>query len=297
MDNSSRKVPNIFEYLDILKYLMAYYQYRKSDAAGFSFERWADELGFQSRSYLRMAVIGKKKISNEFSERFCRYNHLSKREHSYFKTLRDYSQAPTQAEKKALGEELIILLRACSSRNTIPDSIEFLSKPLYPRLLVMLGYPDIVSTPEKLSEIFDIPLEETQYALKLLETLKLAEPTSMDGSIQWRSTQTNFDVPESLGSLSIMEFHKTSLLESISAFHKPKNLRRYRSLLVSLSEEELKDFLDLMDTFASDQLARFQARSYHGKRLFQVNLNIHPVANAENISIPSENKQFEAQAT
>lgn len=74
-----------------------------------------------------------------------------------------------------------------------------------------------------------------------------------------------------------MKFHELSLQQAIQAFHQPAKVRKYRSLLLPLTEEELGELYILLDDFASHQLTRFNAESFKGRRLFQMNINIHPV--------------------
>lgn len=79
--------PEIFDYLDARQYLNDLYSYRKSMEPGFSFEAWAEELGFRSRSHLRMCLIGKRKISPLFIEKLTRTRSYSKKEQSFWEAL------------------------------------------------------------------------------------------------------------------------------------------------------------------------------------------------------------------
>jgi len=65
----------------------------------------------------------------------------------------------------------------------------------------------------------------------------------------------------------------------VQAFHQPHTLRKYRSLLLPLTPEELQELYSFLDEFASDQLSRFDSESYKGRRIFQMNFNVHPVTN------------------
>lgn len=275
------KQPLIFEYLDVFKFLQAYYQYRKERDKGFSFETWASEIKFSSRSYLRMVILGKKRVSPQFTERFCNAAGFTEKEARYFQILTKYSQAGIQAEKKVYGHELIQILKTVSDRSTINDVIEFLSKPLYARLLVLVGFDDLTPTTTTFARLLDRPVDEVANALQKLHELDLVTSNEMDNQIHWRTSHKKFDVPENIGSVPIMRFHEASLRDSIEAFRQPKELRRYRSLLLPLSEDELKEFNSLLEEFASQQLARFQSTSYSGRRLFQVNLNIFSVAGSD----------------
>ena len=271
----------VFEYLDIFKFLQDYYQFRKKENAGFSFESWAAELNFSSRSYLRMVILGKKKVSPQFSTRFCATAGFGEKEIKYFLALTKYSQSGIQDEKQFYGQELIKILKTSSDRKTVSDAIEFLSQPLYARLLVMLGFEDILPITKTFARLMDKTEAEIKAALEKLEDLKLAESIEVDGESHWRTSHTKFDVPDNFGSVHLMRFHEASLNESIAAFHRPKELRKYKSLILPVSDLELKEFYALIEDFSAQQLARFQSNQYSGRRLFQVNMNIFPVAEAD----------------
>lgn len=269
--------PSVFNFLDALQYLQSYYQFRKRAEPGFSYEAWASEMGFKSRSSLRMILYGQRKITGDFCQTFCRMNQLSEKEKDYFTTLARYSQASTPLEKQTYGIKLIKILKTASPRTEIDNHIDFVAKPLYVRLLTMLGFEDLAATPENLANLLGEDIVEIQEALKKLEEMHLASAQFSEQGLLWKTTHQRFKVPDNMGSVLMMRFHEQSLLESIQAFHKPKEERRYKSLLLPLSKEELTEFHTQMDNFASEQLARFQSNKFQGRKLYQVNLNVHSI--------------------
>lgn len=142
----------------------------------------------------------------------------------------------------------------------------------------MLGFEDILPTSQTLARLMDKSEDEITAALEKLQDLKLTQVSEIKGERHWQTAHTTFDVSDDLGSVHMMRFHEASLNESIAAFHQPKELRKYKSLILSLSDSELKEFYVLIEDFSTQQLARFQANQYSGRRLFQVNMNIFPVA-------------------
>lgn len=276
-EQSSRKL-SVFNFLDILQYLQAYFHMRKSTEEGFSYEAWASELGFKSRSNLRMIFMGQKKVSDGFCIAFCKANGFKAHEEEYFHVLAKYSQASTPLEKKTFGLKLVQILKLVSDRVDIDNQVEFVTKPLYVRLLTLLSFEDLEKTAVNLATLLGAEIPEVQEALEKLQAMGLANPRIRAGDPLWETTHERFRVPDNMGSVPMMRFHEQSLLESIQAFHKPKNERRYKSLLLPLTPEELAEFHQMMDNFAAEQLARFQSNQYEGRRLYQVNLNVHSVA-------------------
>lgn len=270
--------PAIFDFLDAFQFLRAYYSFRKNSGSSFSYEIWAHELNLKSRSSLRMILYGQRKISPDFCVSFLRNAGLNEQEEEYFYTLVRYSQSATPSEKQMYGTKLVQILKSVMARSEINNHVDFVAKPLYVRLLTMLGFNDIEATAENLAALLDEELPVIDEALDKLAEMELAAIDTSTGKPLWKTTHNLFRVPDNIGSVPLMRFHEQSLLESIQAFHKPKEERRYRSLLLPLSQQELTEFYELMNTFASEQLARFQANEYRGRKLYQVNLNVHSVA-------------------
>jgi len=269
--------PVVFEYLDVLFFLQDYYKFRKAEESSFSYESWSHELEMNSRSFLRLMVIGKKKVSTNFVQSFSRLNFFTKSEEDYFELLVKYSQASNQKDKQAFGSNLLQILRKNTQQNDIPDFSDFVSSPLMPRLFTLLSFKDLNMVTRTLAELLDLPETDVLASLHKLQELELVTSEKVEDEIHWSSHSKKFKVQDKKGSVDLMKFHKQSLLEAIDAFHLPHELRRYKSLLLPMSPDELKLFYDAMDTFASEQFVRFSGDQYNGRRLFQINLNVHPV--------------------
>ncbi|MEK2689595.1 TIGR02147 family protein [Bdellovibrio sp. GT3] len=268
----------VYDYLDITFYLQDYYKFRKGKEKSFSYESWSQELGINSRSFLRLIVIGKKRVSDLFVEEFSRLNFSSINEEEYFAYLAKYSRATTQKDKQAFGAELLRILKKNTQQNSIPDFTDFVSSPILPRLLTLLSFKDLQLTVPTFTRLLNMPEDEVVVALNKLEEMDLISKEENGGVVHWQTRNSKFKVQDKKGSSDLMKFHRQSLMEAIQAFHLPHELRRYKSLLLPFSKEELILLYEAMDNFASEQFARFSGDHYEGRRLFQINLNVHPVA-------------------
>jgi uncharacterized protein (TIGR02147 family) len=276
-DSMNAPKPKLFDYLSATSYLMDCYQYRKSTQPGFSFESWTTELGFQSRSYLRMMLIGRKKITSRFIEAFVRCEKMTAAEVSYFEILVHYTQAKSNLERQNYGQSLMKILKTNLGQEEISDHVDFIANPLLPRLLVMLSFEDVLTEPRMLSFLMNAPLVDVDAALKTLESLNLAEKIEADGVLIWRSKKTMFKVPDNLGSVPLARFHEQSLQEAIQAFVLPKETRKYKSLLLPLSADEFQNLNQMISDFTAEAIAKFRSNSYRERRVYQLNLNVFPV--------------------
>ncbi|MBO9665440.1 MAG: TIGR02147 family protein [Bdellovibrio sp.] len=272
------KAPVVFDYLDLGLYLKDYYQYRKHLDKGFSYEAWAAELDFRSRSFLRMMIVGKKKLTPTVTESIQRKHFLSKEEQNYFFYLVKFSQATGVKEKQLYSQKMMQILRSLNNSQLIADSDDFISDPLLPRLLSLFSYDDVENSAPSFAKVLDVSQKRIEDALTILNKLGLIEQTATPQI--WTSKVTTFKVPDSKGSLNLRKFHEKSLQEALHAFDLPNEVRSYKSLLLPMSPEDFSLFLQALDEFSGEQIIRHNVKDYVGKRLFQVNFNAYPVSEA-----------------
>ena len=160
----------------------------------------------------------------------------------------------------------------------IENYFEFLSDPFLPKLLTLLSFEDITPTAERFAKIFDCNKDQILKSLTKLKEIGLAETIEVDGELHWRSKNKNFKVSDKFGDIAMKIFHENSFQDAIKSFHKPKDLRRFRSLLLPMDAEEKEELLKMLEQFAAELITRFRSDQYQSRQLFQVNLNFFPVA-------------------
>jgi uncharacterized protein (TIGR02147 family) len=290
MDSTSNAKPKVYEYLDVGLYLRDYYQYRKAIRQGFSYEKWADELSFKSRSFLRMMVLGKKKLTPKLVESLAETLFSQKEEQEYFFCLVKYSQASGVKERHIFGQKMMQILKNHNQPSIITGDESFTSDPIYARLLSLFSYPDIEKSVSVLSQLISQGEDVTLRALDSLESWGHIKKDLGAADIRWSSSVGMFKVADNKGSKGIHKFHEKSLTEAIQAFEMPVSVRSYKSLLLPMSSEDFVVFNEMLNEFSKEQMARHNPKEYRGKRVYQVNFNIYPVTQelpelqAENIS-------------
>lgn len=267
--------PNIYNFLSAVSYLSDYFKYRKQLDNKFSFDSWAQELGFQSRSYLRMVMIGKKSITPRFIEAFVQSAKLDKMTAKYFEILVNYSQAKSHQERESFGASLLKLIKSNVMQESISDHVDFVAQPFYPRLLVLLSFEDIVRDKKTLATLIDASEAEVEKGLQVLASLDLIEKIN---STDWRSKKTLFKVPDNIGSVTLAHFHEKSLHDALKAFTLPKEVRKFQSFLLPMDKGELESFHTLLEAFSAELISKYRSNIYQDRRVFQVNFNIFPVS-------------------
>jgi uncharacterized protein (TIGR02147 family) len=271
---------DVFQFLDPYALMKAFYQERKNADDGFSYSVWAEELAVQSSSTLRMMILGEKKISQGLAEKFVKYLN-SEDEKNYFLLLISYAHAASPQEKSAVWAALSKILVARIDQTEVKDHFTYLSDLLLPKLQTVLSFDDLSWTEENLSQVLKVDVETLQSALNTLQDIGLAETVtdlSVTGTVQWQTTARLLKVSDKLGDTAIRRYHDASLDEAKAAQSLAVECRRYRSLLLPMTDEEYQELNKEVDTFVKQLLMKYQSNHYRERRLYKVNLNYFPVA-------------------
>lgn len=88
--------PAIRRYISVTHYLQDYFKYRRQIFSNFTYAKWAAELGFKSRTYLRFLCEGKRALTPDFIDSFSEKVNFSKadREHLILLSLYDQAKNP-----------------------------------------------------------------------------------------------------------------------------------------------------------------------------------------------------------
>jgi hypothetical protein len=92
--------PAVFDFIDYRKFLAEYYRSKKETSRYFSYRYFSQKLGFNSPSFLKAVIEGKRNLTRPMLERFCKAMNFGMEETLYFKNLVFFNQAKTSAEKQ-----------------------------------------------------------------------------------------------------------------------------------------------------------------------------------------------------
>ena len=266
--------PEVKKYLNVFQFLQDCYQFRKNNTAEFSYETWADEIDVNDKSYLRMMVIGKRPLNLKMTDAFSKNLNLTGDEKTYFEILVQYTQSKTREHKELLGQKLISLLKNELDQIEIKSHFDFLSNPLLPRLQVILSFDDIDQSVKNLAWLLGSSESEILNALTTLINFKLIEKNG-DRLIP---AKKSFKVPDQFGDLGLEAFYHKNLDDAKSAIQLPKDERRYKTLMLPMNQIEFNEYLQSLQNFTTELLAKHNYENYENRRLYQVHFNLFPVS-------------------
>ncbi len=279
--------PIVYDYRDLTEYLKDFYKYRKRNEPSFSYEKWAEEMGLKSRSYLRYLVLGEKIPSAGLLPSLLKGLQLDDEETSYFITLFNYQSAPNNEIKAVYTRTIFRAWTRRIQEIEIPDISEFLSDALVPQLFTYLSFEDSPSNLDQWSRDLNCDSERIKKALKCLIWQKLVNGAVQEnGDILYRAASPYFRVPSGASSIHIRAFHLEGLKQAQAAIQDSPENRKMYSAFFALSPEQFARAQELVQDFNKQLLTIFNEKSIDGKKLYRLNQQLIPVSQIVRSSIP-----------
>lgn len=292
MANITDTKPVLFNYISATSYLYDLMLFRKRENPGFTYESWARELGFKSRSFMTMILNKERNITSQFIEVFTTTMNFSADEKTYFSLLVQYNQADSETEKSHYLDRLLEWQGQQKDAVEIKNYNEFLKTTFLPKLLVLLSFKDLDCSAEGLALFLNEDLRFIQSSLGQLQSMQLAAPNQTG---QWVSFKKSFKVPKNFGSEALEKYHNQSLQEAISAQKTPATQRRFRSLLLPLSENDYQNLLTDIESLITKSLAKYDSETLDQKSLYKLNLNVFPLTKKYEANQSAHNSENETR--
>lgn len=274
------KKPNLFEYLDVVLFLKDIYRFRKLTEKDFSYEKWSQELGLKSRSYLRLLVMSKRPFSTSLLPQFAKQMQLSSDETEYMNLLVHYAQAPSVEMRESYGRQLILKWKHTLNQSVVEDAETYLADALTPIAFTYISDLKGQATLASLCQHLNIAAERAHSIIKNLARLELIEThTSKDHAFRYLALNQFAKIPDDPYNPLIKKFHFEGMQQAIEAHDLPSELRNYRSVICSLSSEQVMILRGLINEFIKSTLATSEVEpTQTKKRIYRMNLQLFPVS-------------------
>lgn len=264
--------PKIYQFISAITYLTSIYSFRKQENTGFTYESWAAELGFKSRSFLKMIISNERNITPHFINVFSESMGFDLQEKNYFSLIAGFDRCENEEEQKYYLDRIHQIQGQQKNLPVLEDYEEFLSSKTLPILLLSLSFKDIDRSPDGISKLLQISKQEALDQLQFLEKMNLAKCEQG----QWGSTNSSFKVPKKMGCEALKTYHNNSLLQAIAAQELPSDQRTFRSSLVPLSKEDYLTLLQDIEALIHRTLAKYDTDLLTDKQIYRLNINLTP---------------------
>jgi uncharacterized protein (TIGR02147 family) len=276
--------PHVCDFHKATEFLKAHYEFRKKLDPGFSYEAWSVELGYKSRSFVKMAVSGQRSLTAEFIQKFSESVKFSNEDSHYFHLIVSHEQAATDQERALYLDKIFEHSGRRKPLQILENQDEFLLDVQLPKIFLLLGFQDVESTPENLAKISGCDVASMNVRLEKLEALGLVTTNGQ----HWLPVDESFRVPSKYGNQALEAYHNACLTEAMAAQKIETRLRRFRSLLLPLGEEEFDSLLGDIENLVGKSIAKYNHKELQNRRLYKLNVNLYPVSelvhNDENVT-------------
>ncbi|AZZ37762.1 hypothetical protein CIK05_13460 [Bdellovibrio sp. qaytius] len=279
--------PNVYEYKNLTEYLKDIYKFRKRTETTFSYEKWAEEMGLKSRSYLRALVLGEKVLAAHLLPALLKGLQLNSDETSFVMLLANLHAAPDNQLKALYSREIFKVWTRQIQEVEITDTVEFLSNPLVPQLFTYLSFDDSPSDTKRWARDLNCSDDEIKLALKCLIWQKLVDGNVLEnGEIVYRTIAPYFKVPSSQGNVHIRSFHIEGLKQAQVAMLGSPEHRKMYSAFVALTADQFIQVQKLIQDFNEKVVSLCNDKNIHGKRIYRLNQNL--IAVSQTVETQSE---------
>lgn len=271
--------PLVYHYLSASQFLADWIVYRKQKDVRFTYKKWAAEMDIPSRSYLRLLVIGERPLTDAVLLKLAVNIGLTSTETGYFSVLVKYQSAASQETREIYGKILSQFWNQSIEALDVTDVEAFLTDTIAPVVFIYLSYSDTIKTIDGIATHLEISTERAQKVVATLRYLQLIKmETDLYGQIIYSTLQPFFKVPDQNANQFVKKFHLEGLTLAENAQNLPFEKRKYHSVMVSLSEAQLKMARSLIEEFSDRVLKTFQAQDAKGKSIYRLNMQLFPVS-------------------
>jgi uncharacterized protein (TIGR02147 family) len=274
-------LPDLFEYLDYRAYLKDYFEANKNSQVAWSYQVFAEQMGFKAKDFLFRIMKGEKNLSQASILKMTEGLKLNSLQTQYFDTLVKCNQSHNIAERN-LYFNLLNTIKT-QGRTTHPvqrlrqDQFQFYSKwyhSVIRSLIEMFGFQnDFKQLAASLSP--RITAREAESSVMLLQKLGLIRKNETG---HFETTQKTITTGKDTSHILIPAYHKATIELSAAALENIPVLERDMSnLTLGISASTFKHLTERLREFRKEILERAE-KDEDADRVYHLNLHLYPLS-------------------
>lgn len=267
---------SIFNYVDYREFLKDFFQAKKSANPHFSFQVFAIQAGFKSRSYIKLVMDGKKNITEDSIEKINKVLGLKESAFNYFKDLVAFNQARTLHLRNVYFEKLLSYNKRTVARNILLQQYEYFTQWYHSSIREIISEVDFEEDFEKLGNLLKprISARKAKASVTLLLKLGLIRKNGK----KYKQTDALITTGDEVRSLAVQNFHLQNLMlagDSISTCQSTE--RDISCIIVGASDEGFAKIKAEIQAFRKKLLDLSKNDSRY-KRIYHVNFQLFPTS-------------------
>lgn len=263
-------------FLDYRLFLKAVYTYCKETSDTYSYQKFAEDLGFNGTTVMHQIVNGYRSLSIKAAKQIVECFELDALESRYFLTLIAFCNAKNVQSR----EENFQLLQALK-RQTLPDEtdrdlLDYFSQWYHPVIWELIGTsafrPDVAWIAKKI-----IPNLRPSLVQESLDLLLKLDLIAFDlESKAYRQTKNRVTTGHQIKGLALVSYHASMIDHAKAALTSMSGARRdVSAVTVSVNEDTARKLRDMIHSFQL-QLLDEAERSGSGDQVYQINIQLFP---------------------
>ncbi len=273
----------IFGYTNYRDFLASLFQELKGRDPGYSYNQFAEDLGFPPTNAIWMVLTGRRKISPMAMKRLIEALGLKNLQRRFFVALVKHNNASRLSEREAqLAEMLKIKAEALDAQGGNKEGLEYFSEWYFPVIREMVALPSFQADPNWIAQNLHMKIlpKQAEYALELLQQLNL---------IRWdvrlkRFVQTSgtIDLSGDLLSFAAIRYHEKACDMAREAITRvPAKERDFNTTTLRLTPDKVQQLRKILAEFRSQLLAMESQDPEGAAQIYQINTQLFPITKKE----------------
>ncbi len=274
------KKPQIYDYLDHLKYLNDMVEFFRKSSKVFSFRYFAKKSGLASQSSLKFFLSGQRNLSQESVAKVCKGFGLDKLESEYFANLVNFKQTKSNELQNKYFDEMRKMQKRKKVHILSADHYEYFSKWYHPAVYELVRCNDFEADGRWIArKIFPmISVIEARESLKLLQRLGLIKQDE-DGI--FRQTDKVITTEREIQSVIATNFHREMGIRATESLHAVKlEHRHFNGVTFAMPADKVQEVKDMISEFV-EKLSVTLSGYENMKDVYHLNIQFFPLTKKE----------------
>jgi uncharacterized protein (TIGR02147 family) len=272
---------SVFDYLDFREFLYDWFLAKKEENPRFSHRLFSRKMAQKSPSFLKDIIDGRRNITTDQQDDFCRVLGLNKSQSTFFIDLVVLDQTKDTDERKRAFERLATARRVYGARRVEEDGYLYLSNWYCPAIRELALIPGFVADPNWIVEQLrpKISKKQAKQALEILQSLNMIS-IQEDNTVIVKDGTVTTD-PQVTG-IAVHNFHKQMLqlaTESIDRFHSSQ--RHLVGVTVNVPSTLLPTLKKEINDFAARICDICDSSDEQSDKALQINLHFYPLSQSQ----------------
>lgn len=265
----------VYHYEDYRQFLKDCFEERRARDPDFTHRKLAEAGGISNPGFYNEVVKGRRNLTPEAAEKFCRAFALKENEAEFFRLLVAHNQSDSPAEKEEIFRKMHFRRGRSAFARTNPAAIRYYQDPSYALVRAALQVLDFRGEWERLARFLRPPLP-VPLVKKCVRELCEWGPVEQGRDGRYLPT-SRFLEPGPGMNEALKRLHREWIrqaAESLDAYSGSE--RHVSSALLGVSDRTYREILKRMEAFRHELLELVKRDTDERERLVQVNIQAFP---------------------